>query len=148
MEYLSDDWVTLNEFKDRARDSGAFQPFLTEIRTVLNQIVDVLEANRLVHGDLRLTNVVIRVEEDGRRNTVDIEWPKPEGGGDDMLIGKNDDRKMVNIWWNSETNLSGHGTDSSSRTSGQNGTFMKGFLAATQGRSKKNKTATAAYGHT
>jgi hypothetical protein len=113
VEYFSDDWVTLNEFKDQARVSGAFQPFLTEIRTVLNQITDVLKANRLVHGDLRLTNTMIQVEEDGRRlkpkgalrsnrlNTVDIEWPKPEGGDDDMLIGKNDDLKIVNIWWNS-----------------------------------------------
>jgi hypothetical protein len=127
MEYLSDDWVTLNEFKARTRDSGAFQPFLAEIRTFLNQIVDVLEAKRFVHGDLRMTNIMIQVEEDGRRlkpkgglvklkvidfdwagecgtveypanrNTVDIEWPKPEGGGDDMLIGKNDDRKMVEL---------------------------------------------------
>ncbi|TEB28803.1 hypothetical protein FA13DRAFT_1735327 [Coprinellus micaceus] len=56
---------------------------------------------------------MIQVEEDGRRlkpkgalrsnrlNTVDIEWPKPEGGDDDMLIGKNNDQKIVNIWWNS-----------------------------------------------
>ena len=129
-EYLSDDCVTLHRFRDQSRRSGAFLPFLTGIRTVLDQIIDVLEAKGLVHGDLRLTNIMIQVEEDGtglkpkgglvklkvidfdwageygtvnypaNRNAAQIEWPKPEGGEDDMLIGKNDDRKMVNIWWN------------------------------------------------
>jgi hypothetical protein len=132
MEHLSDDWVALEEFKFRnVNYGGTVEPFLDDIRTVLDEIIDILEAKGFVHGALRIGNIMIEVEEDGRRlkpkggsvklkvvdfdwageygkvkypperNTLQIEWPKPEGGEDDVLIGKNDDRKLVDIWWSS-----------------------------------------------
>jgi hypothetical protein len=74
MEHLSDDWVTLEEFELRnVKCGGTVEPFLDGIRTVLDQIIDILEAKGFVHGDLRIVNIMIEVEEDGR-------GLKPKGG--------------------------------------------------------------------
>lgn len=60
MEYLSDDWMTLFDFKQQ--HEAVYRLHLVAIRSTLRKVLDILERNGFVHGDMRANNIMIQVK--------------------------------------------------------------------------------------
>ncbi|KAF9481173.1 hypothetical protein BDN70DRAFT_558408 [Pholiota conissans] len=121
-----DSWITLFDFEIQAGRTGC-QPYLSDIRLSLNAILDRLEHEGLVHGDLRANNIMIHVKE-GKPvvspsapkiglKLIDFDWGGRAGQvrypvhrnnnikkikwpapiGEAIEIGH--DRQLVDSWW-------------------------------------------------
>ncbi|KAF9484922.1 hypothetical protein BDN70DRAFT_989196 [Pholiota conissans] len=89
-KYLKGGWMTLFDFKARAADVS-LKTYLSDIRSALDTILDCLEHEKLVHGDMRTNNIMIQVGEGGEPVTsptnktkialkvVDFDWAGKAG---------------------------------------------------------------------
>jgi hypothetical protein len=124
MEYLtSEEWVELETFK------GKLGVKADAIRRKLEKIVGLLQEQKMVHGDLRPKNMMIKVDQTGEivmfegepfLLIVDFDWsgragevryppflnqkiPWPAGAEAYQHIGENDDKILLDNLWDSFT---------------------------------------------
>ncbi|PVG00171.1 hypothetical protein CPB86DRAFT_755649 [Serendipita vermifera] len=124
MEHLSfekgsEGWVELDIFK------GKLGSMANAVRNKLENIVDSLQDQQMVHADLRPTNIMVKVDRENNILThnnepilrvVDFDWsgkvnevrypptlnpniPWPTGAGPYEKVGENHDRVLLNNWW-------------------------------------------------
>jgi hypothetical protein len=113
-------WVELDTFEGKldTRKAGA-------VRRKLESIIKLLQKSKMVHADLRPTNVMIKVDGKGHiilskgvpiLSVIDFDWagtvgeacyppflnrkvPWPEGAKAYQKVGEDDDRILLNNWW-------------------------------------------------
>ncbi|PCH34147.1 hypothetical protein WOLCODRAFT_160639 [Wolfiporia cocos MD-104 SS10] len=117
MEHLDGDWVCLFDFLKR--DSSP--PFHQAIRASLQHVLDLLDEKGFVHGDLRSSNIMVRiVGANPEIKVIDFDWAGKAGqvlypavrnesidwpGRAYGPIQGGDDRKLLDSWWSQETHV-------------------------------------------
>jgi hypothetical protein len=112
-------WVELDAFEGKLGDMA------DPVRNGLEAIIGHLQAQQMVHADLRPKNVMVKVDEQHRivisgsepfLSLVDFDWtgivgeacyppflnPRihwPEGAEAYKKVGRDDDRNLLNNWW-------------------------------------------------
>jgi hypothetical protein len=112
-------WVELDSFE------GKLGTDETAVRKKLENIIDCLQSNKMVHADLRPKNIMIKVdrkrgiimaEGEPTLSVIDFDWagpvdeacyppllnPKilwPAGAKAYQKVGKDDDKILLNNWW-------------------------------------------------
>jgi hypothetical protein len=112
-------WVELDAFE------GKLGTHETVVRTKLERVIDHLQSNGMVHADLRPKNIMIKVdqnhdiimaEDEPTLSVIDFDWagtvdkacyppllnkkiPWPTGAKAYQKVGKEDDRTLLNNWW-------------------------------------------------
>ena len=112
-------WVELETFKNSLGDMA------DAVRKRLEEIVDCLQTQRMVHADLRPTNILVKVDgqchvamPEGKPvlSLIDFDWsgmvdearyppflnpriPWPTETKGYAKVGQDDDRNLLDIWW-------------------------------------------------
>lgn len=109
-------WVELDTFENRLGDMA------TPVRKKLDTIIDSLQGQRMVHGDMRPKNIMVQVDEHRHMapepvlSLIDFDWAGmvdeacyppllnthihwPTGAAPYGKIGHNDDRILLENWW-------------------------------------------------
>ena len=112
-------WVELDTFERRLDDMAA------PVRKKLETVIDSLQRQKMVHADFRPKNIMVKVDEQHRiaisasepvLSLVDFDWagtvgeacyppflnpriPWPTGAKGYGKIGQEDDRILLNNWW-------------------------------------------------
>ncbi|PCH42132.1 hypothetical protein WOLCODRAFT_25150 [Wolfiporia cocos MD-104 SS10] len=119
MSLLGKEWITLFEYRSRLPSDAS--TFTNAITAGLNKVLEVLESNDYVHGDLRDNNIMILVDAERRPvldagqaqlRVIDFDWAGEvryparrsdfiEGwpGRAGELIEAGHDRQLVKSWW-------------------------------------------------
>ena len=114
-------WVELEKLRNKLGDVADM------VRKRLDEIVDCLQAERMVHADLRSTNILVKVDgqcqvamAEGKPvlSIIDFDWsglvdearyppflnpriPWPTETKGYAKVGQDDDRTLLNSWWDS-----------------------------------------------
>ncbi|KZT00409.1 uncharacterized protein LAESUDRAFT_764614 [Laetiporus sulphureus 93-53] len=129
MEYLGSDWETLSQFSEKKPHGRVAAPTAADpIWASLNQLLAILEQQQFVHGDLRMNNIMVQVNQDGKAviqkgkkkaciKVIDFDWAGNAGqvrypqsrnktltditwpGTPGGPINPGHDRRLVESWW-------------------------------------------------
>jgi hypothetical protein len=112
-------WVELDKFERKLGNKA------DAVRKKLEEIVDLLQGQKMVHTDLRPKNIMVKVDKDGDivmsedkpiLSLIDFDWsgmvddvhyppflnptlPWPTGVKAYQRVGENDDRILLHNWW-------------------------------------------------
>jgi len=79
MELLGDGWVTLFHYRENDFRQGIQEPFKGKLLKRLEDILDCLSANGMVHGDFRTANVMLKPGEEEKAMLIDFDWAGEAG---------------------------------------------------------------------
>jgi len=115
MELLEDGWTTLFDYRENRHRNGIPEGPKTRLLKRLEDILDALYADGMVHGDFRMANIMLKPGEEEKAMLIDFDWageaervkypvtrsdgfgyPGEPGGP----IGAGDDRRFYETWKN------------------------------------------------
>jgi hypothetical protein len=112
-------WVELDTFERKLGTNAA------AVRQKLEEILSLLQSQKMVHADFRAVNIMVKVDMNGDiviteegpvLSVIDFDWagtagqvcyppflnpsiPWPTGAKPYQKIGENDDKNLLNNWW-------------------------------------------------
>ena len=74
MELLEDGWTTLFDYRENRHRNGIPEGPKTRLLKRLEDILDALYADGMVHGDFRMANVMVKLDEEEKAVLIDFDW--------------------------------------------------------------------------
>ena len=115
MELLEGGWTTLFDYRENRHRNGIPEGPKTRLLKRLEDILDALYADGMVHGDFRMANIMLKPGEEEKAMLIDFDWAgeaesvkypvtRSDGfgypGGPGGPIGAGDDRWFYEMWKN------------------------------------------------
>jgi len=113
MELLGDGWVTLFDYRENQHRNGIPEDARRRLLKRIEEILDCLGTARMVHGDFRMANMMLKPGEEEKAMLIDFDWAGDVGrarypvtrsdghgypGDPGGLIGAGDDRQFYETW--------------------------------------------------
>jgi hypothetical protein len=115
MGLLEDGWMTLFDYRENRHRNGIPDDARRRLVERVEEILDCLETGGMVHGDLRMANIMLKAGEEEKAVLIDFDWAGRVGEArypitrsDDLgypgrpggPIGAGDDRQFYETWKN------------------------------------------------
>jgi Phosphotransferase enzyme family len=113
MGLLGDGWMTLFDYRNNRHRNGIPGDRRGRLLQRLEEILDYLGAEQMVHGDFRMANIMLKPGEEEQAVLIDFDWAGEAGkakypvtrsdgfgypGEPGGLIGAGDDREFYETW--------------------------------------------------
>ena len=79
MELLKDGWTTLYNYRENTYPDGIPEESRTRLLGRMEAILGCLEAGRMVHGDFRAANIMLKPGEEANAMLIDFDWAGEAG---------------------------------------------------------------------
>jgi thiamine kinase-like enzyme len=113
MEFMENGWITLFHYRNHRFPDGIPEDRKSRILRRLEEILDCLHAEGMVHGDFRMANIMLKAGEEKKAMLIDFDWAGEAGkvrypvtrsdgfghpGEPGGFIGATDDRRFYERW--------------------------------------------------
>ena len=79
MQLLEDGWMTLFHYRRNVYRQGIPEPHRSKLLERLEQILEYLNGVKMVHGDFRMANVMLKKGEEEKALLIDFDWAGEAG---------------------------------------------------------------------